>query len=324
MDNLLIAFSVLVFAAVILVFEAGYLWWSAAHGDEARRIARRLSVMAGVAAPEQRISILKQRHYSQLETLDHFLQQRWLAHALDKLLQQSGLSWSVSQVIGMTLGLMFGTLLVAQALFMPWFVDWGLALAAAMLPSCFLVKSRRARLLRIEAQLPEACDFIARALRAGHSLGNVLQMAGSELPEPLSGELRAVHAEVNYGVPLQDALRSLADRIPLTDLRYMVVAIVIQRESGGNLAEILYNISHIVRERLKLTARVRVLSAEGRMSAWILGLLPFCVGASMSVTSPEYITLLWTDPVGVRLLGYASFMLVLGVLWLRSVIRIRI
>ena len=324
MDNLLIAFSVLVFAAVILVLEAGYLWWSVAHGDEARRIARRLSIMAGVAAPEQRISILKQRHFSQIEALDHFLKQRALAFALDKLLQQSGLSWSVGQVLGMSCALLLSAVLLVQALLLPWFLEWAVALLVATLPLALIFRARRARLLRIEVQLPEACDFIARALRAGHSLGNVLQMAGAELPEPLSGELRAVHAEVNYGVPLHDALHGMADRIPLTDLRYMVVAIVIQRESGGNLAEILHNISHIVRERLKLVARVRVLSAEGRMSAWILGLLPFCVGAAMSISSPGYIRLLWTDPVGVRLMWYALAMLLVGVLWLRAVIRIRI
>jgi tight adherence protein B len=119
-------------------------------------------------------------------------------------------------------------------------------------------------------------------------------------------------------------LHNLAARIPLTDLRYLIIAVLIQRETGGNLAEILTNISHIIRARLKLVAQVRVLSAEGRMSAWILGLLPFAVGSMLVVVNPTYIRILWTDPSGVRLLWYALGMILFGVVWLRKVIRIRI
>jgi tight adherence protein B len=172
--------------------------------------------------------------------------------------------------------------------------------------------------------LPEAADFIARALRAGHSFTNVLQIVGNELSEPLSGEFRIAREEINYGVPMSEALHNMAARIPLTDLRYLIIAVLIQRETGGNLAEILGNISHIIRGRLKLAAQVRVLSAEGRMSAWVLGLLPFAVGTMMLLLNPEYIKILWTDPAGVRLLWYALVMIIVGVLWLRKVIRIRI
>jgi tight adherence protein B len=152
----------------------------------------------------------------------------------------------------------------------------------------------------------------------------VLQIVGNELPEPLSSEFRIAREEINYGVPLNEALHNMAARIPLTDLRYLVIAVVIQRESGGNLAEILGNISQIIRARLKLVAQVRVLSAEGRMSAWILGALPFFVMGMMLLINPGYISMLWTDPVGVRLLWYAAGMIAFGVLWLRNVIRIHI
>jgi tight adherence protein B len=185
-------------------------------------------------------------------------------------------------------------------------------------------RARARRLTHIEEQLPEAADFIARALRAGHSFTNVLQIVGNELSEPLSGEFRIAREEINYGVPMSEALHNMAARIPLTDLRYLIIAVLIQRETGGNLAEILGNISHIIRGRLKLAAQVRVLSAEGRMSAWILGLLPFSVGGVMVLLNPEYIKILWTDPSGVQLLWYALAMIVVGVLWLRKVIRIRI
>jgi tight adherence protein B len=161
-------------------------------------------------------------------------------------------------------------------------------------------------------------------MRAGHSFTNVLQMVGTEMPEPIAGEFRIAHEEINYGVPMHEALTNLAGRIPLTDLRYLVIAVLIQREAGGNLAEILGNISHIIRQRLKLVAQVRVLSAEGRMSAWVLGLLPFAVIIMMSLTSPDYISVLWHDPIGVKMLWYGAGMIVLGAMWLRRLIHIRI
>ncbi|WP_395403639.1 type II secretion system F family protein [Pseudoduganella sp. UC29_106] len=149
-------------------------------------------------------------------------------------------------------------------------------------------------------------------------------MAGDEMPEPLAGEFRATYEEVNFGVPMNEALQNLAARVPLTDLRYLVIAVLIQRESGGNLAELLGNVSRITRARLKLLAHVRVQSAEGRLSAWILSVLPLAVLALMSVANPRYVDVLLNDPVGVRLSWYAVSGCLVGILWMRKVVRIRI
>jgi tight adherence protein B len=325
MDALFNAFAVLMFAAVILLTEGAYLWWSGTHGGEARRISRRLRNMSGGAVGEgERVSILKQRRYSASDGLDKLLHEWRIAHAIDRRLVQAGLSWTVAQFMGMSAGSLALGLALAQLLPMPTVavcVVGGLCMA---IPYYFLMRSRRARLTKIEEQLPEAADFIARALRSGHSFTNVLQMVGTELPEPLSGEFRGAHEEINYGVPLNEALHNLADRIPLTDLRYLIIAVVIQRESGGNLAEILGNIGHIIRERLKLLGQVRVLSAEGRMSAWILGALPFVVIVLMSMSNYKYISMLWTDPTGIRIMWYGAGMIVVGIIWLRRVIRIHV
>ena len=221
-----------------------------------------------------------------------------------------------------------GVLLAALLLLAAWPMPLpGVLLLLAMAaggPLLFLLRARTARLQKIEAQLPEAADFLARALRAGHSFSNVLQMVGDELNEPISGEFKMAHEEINYGVPMNEALQNLAVRIPLTDLRYLVIAVLVQRESGGNLAEVLVSIARIIRARLKLLGQVRVLSAEGRMSAWVLGLMPVVMIGVMSLVNPQYISLLWTDPSGIRLLWYAAGMVALGVVWMRKVIRIRI
>ena len=325
MDPIFNAFAVLLFAAVILLIEGAYLWWAGTHGSEARRISRRLRTMSGGAGADgERISILKQRRFSRSDDLDHFLHRLRLAQAIDRVLVQAGVQWSVAQFLFATIAL----LVVGLALMQPWPVPLLARVVIVLLfgavPYALMMRARTARLKKVEEQLPEAADFIARALRAGHSFTNVLQMVGSELPEPLSGEFRAAHEEINYGVPLNEALHNLADRIPLTDLRYLVIAVLIQRESGGNLAEILGNISHIIRQRLKLIAQVRVLSAEGRMSAWILGLLPFVVVFMMSISNRAYISQLWTEPIGIKLMWYAFGMLLFGAFWLRRVIHIRI
>lgn len=325
MDAMFYAFTVLLFAAVILMIEGAYLWWSGSHGGGAQRIARRLRLMSGgVDGGAEKVSILKQRRYADNDWLDAFLHRRRLANAIDRALLQSGLRWSVSQFIGAALGGMALSLLLMQMRPIPTVAKVGIALLFMSVPYFLVVRARTARLIKIEEQLPEAADFLARAMRAGHSFTNVLQMVGTELPEPLAGEFRAAHEEINYGVPLNEALYNLADRIPLTDLRYLVIAVVIQRESGGNLAEILGNISHIIRERLKLLAKVRVLSAEGRMSAWILGLMPFCAMAFMTMMNPRYTSLLWTDPTGIKMLCYGVGMILIGVLWIRRLIHIRV
>jgi len=197
-------------------------------------------------------------------------------------------------------------------------------LSGAWAPVAVLMQARRRRMRKVEQQLPDLADFLARALRAGHSFANVLQMAGEEMPEPLGGEFRATYEEINFGVSMNEALHNLAARVPLTDLRYLVIAVLIQRESGGNLAELLDNVSRMTRARLKLLAQVRVQSAEGRLSAWVLSALPVGVLGIMSITNPAYVAVLWNDPAGVKLLWYAVGAVVVGVLWMRSLVRIKL
>jgi tight adherence protein B len=324
MNILFYGFVVFLFAAVILGIEGLYLWWVSTHGSAAQRIARRLQVMSGGTGRAERISILKQRRYSKSESVDRVLHQLPLAQRVDQLLLQAGSKWSVEHFALASLASFLVGLALVMRLPLPLAPRLAVALLFVAIPYFLARRARAKRLIRIEEQLPDAADFIARALRAGHSFTNVLQIVGNELSEPLAGEFRLAREEINYGVPMSEALHAMAGRIPLTDLRYLIIAVLIQRESGGNLAEILGNISQLIRGRLKLVAQVRVLSAEGRMSAWILGLLPFGVGFALLVANPNYISLLWTDPLGIKLLWTSAGGLVVGVLWMRKVIHIHI
>jgi tight adherence protein B len=325
MDLSFYGFAVLLFAACFLLVEGLWLWWSGSRGGSAQNIARRLRLMSGRGeGGGEQVSILKRRRYSQWPACERLLRALPGSAALDVLLQQSGTTWSVLQVLAS--GALLAVLAAALAYWrgVPPLAGLGLCALALVLPGMLLLRARAARLHRIEAQLPEAVDFLARALRAGHSFSNVLQMVGDELPEPISAEFKFAHEEINYGVSMNEALQNLALRVPLTDLRYMVIAVLIQRESGGNLAELLNSIGGIIRARLKLLGRVRVLSAEGKMSALILGLMPPAMMLIMSVINPGYIRVLWTDPGGVRLLWYSAGAVAVGLLWMRRVIRIRI
>ena len=325
MDAIFSAFAVLLFAAVILMIEGAWLWWSGAYGGGARRIAKRLQLMAASGgAGGERIDILKRRSYSRNPALERQLRRIARLALLDRLLLQAGVRWSVAQFLGCSLLMLALGLLLPALAGMPLLPAIGALALAGALPWMLLMRARRARINKLEEQLPEAADFLGRALRAGHSFANVMQMVGEEMPEPIAGEFKFAYEEINYGVPMNEALHNLALRVPLTDLRYLVIAVLIQRESGGNLAEVFGNISRLIRARLKLLAQVRVMSAEGRMSAWILGVLPLGVLALMALSNPAYVRVLWTDPIGVSLMWYAVIVAAGGVLWMRKLIRIRV
>ncbi|RJF92837.1 pilus assembly protein TadB [Noviherbaspirillum saxi] len=301
------------------------MWWTATRGDAAKRIERRLQLLsAGTHRDSEDLSILKQRFLSQSPAMDRLLWRVPRIHALDRMLQQSGLGWTVSRfLVYSTITFATGTIL-GMVLHAPFLVAILAGSCFSTIPAMVVTRARAKRLTKFEEQLPEAADLISRALRAGSAFPATLQMVRDEMPEPISGEFRIAFDEINYGVPMTDALMNLATRIPLTDLRYFVIAVLIQRESGGNLAEILGNISQIIRARLKLFGQIRVLSAEGRLSAWILGILPFAVAGAIVVINPKFITVLWSDPAGVKLMWIAAGMMLAGFIWMRKIIRIHV
>ncbi len=325
MDMSFYGFAVLLFAAVFLAVEGAYLWWSATHGGGARRIASRLHLMSGGReGGSGAVSILKQRRLANAAPVERVLASIPRIELLDRMLLQSGLQWTVARLLQLTLVVPIAAYLLLNMMRLPPLLVTVLVLVCPALPLLQVRRCRAQRLRQIEQQLPEAADFLARALRAGHAFTNALQMVGEEFPEPISSEFRFTYEEINYGVPMNAALTNLAARVPLTDLGYLVIAVLIQRESGGNLAELLGNVSRTIRERLKLLGQIRVLSAEGRMSAWILSVLPFAVALLMQLSKPDYLQILWQHPTGARLLWCCLAMVVFALFWMRSIIRIRV
>jgi tight adherence protein B len=194
----------------------------------------------------------------------------------------------------------------------------------SLLPWAYVRRARARRLHKLGLQLPDALDLITRAMRAGHSLPLGIQLLTEEMQDPIAAEFRLVHEQVSFGVSLQQALANLCERVPLTDYRYFVVSVLIQRQSGGNLTEVLLNLSRLIRERIKLMGRVRVLSAEGRMSAWILGGLPFAIAALLQTFNPQFMGPMWTDPLGVKMVQVLLSMMAMGAFVLTRIIKIRV
>ncbi len=314
----------LVFVAVLLLLEALRMLWKQYKGPEAKRLERRLRALSAAHDRSAPTKLVKQRALSDIPGLQRVLQRMPRAYQLDRFIVQSGMDWTVSGLL-LACAILFAVgALAAVMLGQPMGLALVVGVALGVLPWLYLQRKRQQRLRLMERQLPEALDLITRALRAGHAFSSGLQMAGEELAEPIAGELRLVHDEINYGTALPQALTNLSERVPITDLRYFVVAVLIQRESGGNLTEMLVNLSRLIRERLKLHDRVRVLSADGRMSAWILGLMPFGVAAMLNFLNPEFMSTLWTDPVGIIILQWLAALMVVGILMLHRIVRIRV
>lgn len=322
--NDFLVMAVLVFVAVMLLIESAYIAWRSNHGPRARKFKSRLKVFSGIRDAGEQSQLLRQPLDSELPPLERRLQHFAPVRRLDRMMEQSGLEWSRSRLLVMSAaGGVAGWFFAAAFLRQTQLTGVAVGAALACLPLLFVHFSRGKRMRKIESQLPDALDLMTRALRAGHAFPSGLKMAGDEMAEPIAGELRAVHDEVNYGVSMERALSNLSERVPLTDLRYFVVAVLIQRDSGGNLTEILSNLSRLLRERAKLIARVRVLSSEGRLSGWVLVVMPFGLAAILNVMNPKFMSLMWTDPIGITMIKYLLFMMVMGVIVMRKIVRIR-
>lgn len=322
MDPTFALFTVIAFLAVVLALEGLYNLWASTRSAEARRIAGRLAALSGELRPAE--ASLERSPQGEASGLQRLLDRFEAGRGLGKWVQSSGLALTPAKLLLASAALASVGLLAQVLLGWPATVCAALGLALAVLPWWRVSAARNKRVARFENQFPEALDLMARALRAGHAFPNAVKMVGEELADPLGRDFRILFDEMNYGVPTNEALARLAERVPLPDVSYFVVAVVIQRESGGNLAELLDKISAIVRARLKLLGEVRTLSAEGRLSAVILTGLPFAVGIVVNIVNPAFMAVLWIDPAGLRMAGVALFLMVLGMLWMRKIIRIRV
>jgi tight adherence protein B len=205
-----------------------------------------------------------------------------------------------------------------------WFAPVFAGLIASTIPMVFLLNRRTVRLRKFEEMFPEALDLLSRALRAGHALQTALGMVADELRQPVGPEFKKTFDQQNFGLPLRDALNQMTERVPILDVRFFVTAVLIQRETGGNLSEILDNLAHVVRERFKIRRQVRVHTAHGRFTAFVLLSLPAGLAIVLSMISPDQMQPLFHEHTGQMLLLAAMVLQAIGFVWIRQVIKIEV
>jgi len=324
MDFGLSLFILFTFVAVVLLVEGAYLLWNDYKGPEVKRLENRLRSLSAGHHGTEAGSLLKQRSLSNTPWLDRLLLSMPRASALDRLLVQAGAAMTVSRFVLVSALAGAATFLVLLVLRTPLFFALIVAVLMLFVPLLFILRMRGKRLNRFDEQLPEALDLLSRALRAGHAFPSAMQMVAAEATDPIATEFQITFEEINYGVSVSDAMLNLATRVPSIDLRYFVISVMLQRETGGNLSELLDNLANLIRERFKLLGKIRVLAAEGKLSAYILIALPFATALMIFLVNPKFMRVLWTDPAGVNLIFAALIAMMLGSAWMWRIVKIRV
>jgi tight adherence protein B len=326
MDYALTIFLVLAFVTGVFLIEGIYLLWNERRGPEAQRLEQRLhNVAAGGAGTDEAKRLLKRGNGQVVPLLERLVLSMPRLGSLDKFIAQSGSELSVSFLVGLCL--LFCLIGFAASYFFlkaPLWFSLLISCTTLFIPYAFLTWKRARRFTQMERMMPEAVDLIARAMQAGHGFNSALQMVSDELTGPLAEEFSVLSDELNFGLPPETAFGNLARRIPTDDIRFFVIAVLLQRETGGNLVEILKNISKLVRERMALFGKVRVLAAEGKMSVWVLTGMPIVTTLLIQAVNPKFLSVLFTDPQGINLVYGAVFGMIIGVIWMLNVVKIRV
>lgn len=298
--------------------------WQQHFDPRQKALSQRLKNADQILLDEPTLKLRPKRLLSQFAWAERRLQKTPGVPSLDKFLQQTGLALTVAQTVVLAGSLVLLVLALGASLGWPVVMTLAMALLGPLVLTAFLQHRRSQRMALIGQALPDALDLVARSMQAGHAFTSALQIAAKDCAQPLSNELRTVFEEINFGVSTAQALQALSIRVASEDVRYFVVAVVIQSETGGNLAEILKNTANLIRERQKIAGVVRVLSAEGRISAMILSVLPFALAAVMSLVNPGFISKLWTDPMGLQLVYFSLSLMAIGILWMWGMVQIRV
>ena len=311
--------AILTFVIVVIVFLA--FWLFASTDTQQEQIRRR---MESVHKAERRggeaslgLNLVRDEMLSGVPAIHRLMMRFSWSGRLKNFIEQSGMNAKPGKIVLLSCVLAAGTYVATKFFHMPL---WGCAaagLALGSLPFAVIAFKRNRRLRQFEEHFPEALDLLGRAVRAGHAFTTGMEMIGKESPEPIGGEFRKTFEEQNFGLPMRDALLNMTERIPLLDVRFFVTALLVQKETGGNLAEILDGLARVIRDRFRIYREVRVRTAQGRLTAGILIALPIFMMVVLSVLNPKYMGVLFTDPKGPVVLVTAGVMQIIGsaILW---------
>jgi len=288
-----------------------------------QRLEQRLHEIAQPAGDADS-SLVKERKEGPVPALDQLVGATPAGAFLSKLIDQAAANVTPGGVVLASLVVGAGAAFVTSLFVRFAIVVLIVGLVGTAVPVIWLIRARSSRLKRFEEQFPEALDLLSRAIRAGHAFQTSLGMVASELPAPVGPEFKKTFDQQNFGLPLRDAMNQLSERVPLLDVRFFVTAVSIQRDTGGNLAEILDNLAHVVRERFKIRRQVRVHTAHGRFTGYVLMALPAFLAIMLSRLNPAMMDLLFKERMGQMMLGGAILLQTVGYFWIRHVIKIEV
>jgi tight adherence protein B len=303
-----------------ITYLPGYL----AERDMDRRL-KDVSSFRVEDATGEASTVVRQEKRGPLPAIDKILAGSNAGTGLKRLIEKSGVETTPSAIVAVAAVLAMTGWLIAMMFFSTRpIVQPLLAVAGFIAPFAWLKRKASKRLKRFEEQFPEALDLLSRAIRAGHAFQTAMGMVADELPEPVGPEFKKTFDQQNYGLPLKDALNELAERVGLLDVRFFVTAVLIQRDTGGNLSEILDNLAHVVRERFKILRQVRVHTAHGRFTGYVLLGLPALLACALMWINPEHMGLLFSEKIGQMMVLGAIVMQTIGYFWIRQVIKIEV
>jgi len=315
---------VLLFIVVLILSFLVLLYFLKPTAAETAIQQHLTGIEEGRMASADGTTILKREVFSTTPWVDELIRQIPGSLELSRLIKQSGQKWQVNVVLMASvamavLGWWIASLVISSSGLS---VIIGLAVGAA--PYIYLYVTREIRFARFDSTLPEAVDLMARGLRAGHAVTAVLEMVGNEVADPVGTEFRAMHEEQALGLPLREAMINLVDRVPRDDVRFLATAILLQKETGGNLAQILDKTAVVMRERARLRGQLRIYTAQGRITGWILCIAPFAMFGLISLVNKNYEKPLFSDPLGIKMIYTGLIMMVIGILAIRKIIDIKV
>lgn len=317
---LTLLFILAAFGAVAAIVGAAGMMMSSGAETE---LEDRLDILTGISTPEDEIrdSLVVGGLTDDGGFADRIMQK---IGNLSLIVQQAGLQMSPNKFLALTAGAAVLGAAVPIVLSWPIFLAPVISLTCGGLPFGYLLFRRKQRLSRFAKQLPEALELISRALRAGHSLAAGFALVGEEMTDPIAAEFARCYEEQNLGVPLDESIEEMTERLPNLDLRFFATAIILQRQTGGDLAEILDKIGYIVRERFKIWGQIQALTGEGRLSGIVLLGLPPCLFIALYRLNPSYCMILFDDPMGQQMLAVAGVMQIVGALVIKKIISIKV
>jgi len=317
-------FLVMVFATVVLLMQGLVVPVFGESAKNRKRLRKRIADIEASGDSEALSSLLREKYLRNLSPLERRLESLPAMESLARQIEQAGHKMLAYRLVLISLAVGVTALLVSWSYFRMPIATVSIALLAAYLPFMKISMDRGQRMQMFEEQLPDAIDTMKRALKAGHPLGASLKLVSEELDDPVAGEFETTFGDINYGNDVRRAMLGLLSRVPSVTVMALVTSILVQKETGGNLAEILEKIAVVIRGRFRFQRKVKTYTAEGRMSAWVLAMVPLVLFVSLHFTSPDYLPTMLDDERGHKMIAYGFFSGVVGILWIRKILRIEV